>query len=64
MRPPLPVGIQNSVAADDLVVLIFKERKIIISRKFVLQYLNESLGVFVTVDAYREYLCLLLFLFA
>ena len=64
MRPALAVGIENSVAVNHLVVFVFQKRKIVIAGKFVLELLNKFLGVFVTVDAYRQDLNLLFFLLA
>ena len=64
MRPSLAVGIENSVAVNHLVVFVFQKREIVIAGKSVLELLNKFLGVFVTVDAYRQDLNLVFFLLA
>jgi len=46
------------------VVFVFQKRKIVIAVKSVLELLNKFLGIFVTVNAYRQDLNLLFFLLA
>jgi len=62
--PTLSVGIENSIAVNHLVVFVFQKRKIVIAVKSVLELLNKFLGIFVTVNAYRQNLNLLFFLLA
>ena len=64
MGPTLSVGIENSIADNRLVVFVFQKRKIVIAVKSVLELLNKFLGIFVTVNAYRQNLNLLFFLLA
>lgn len=64
MRPSLAVGIENSVAVNHLVVFVSQKREIVIAGKSVLELLNKFLGIFVTVDAYRQDLNLVFFLLA
>ena len=64
MGPTLSVGIENSIAVNHLVVFVFQKRKIVIAVKSVLELLNKFLGIFVTVNAYRQNLNLLFFLLA
>jgi hypothetical protein len=46
------------------VVFVFQKREIVIAGKSVLELLNKFLGIFVTVDAYRQDLNLVFFLLA
>jgi hypothetical protein len=63
MGPTLPVGIQDPVPIDNLVVLVLQEREAVISGKLLLKLLDELLGIIVAVDAHRENLNLVFFLF-
>jgi hypothetical protein len=46
------------------VVFVSQKREIVIAGKSVLELLNKFLGIFVTVDAYRQDLNLVFFLLA
>lgn len=63
MGPALAAGIQNAVAVDDFMAFVFQERKIVIPRTALLEFLQKFLRIIGAVDAYGEYLCFFLFLF-
>jgi hypothetical protein len=55
MRPPPPLRIEQSVAVDDFVILIFQQRKLDFYA-ILGQFLSEPVGICVTVDADRQQL--------
>ena len=62
VRPALAVRIENAVAVDYLVVFVFEKREVEIAGKSLFEFLHKVFGIVVTVDAYREDLNPILFL--
>ena len=62
MGPAFALGIQDAVTIDDFVILVFKKGKVIVSGKTFLQFLNESSGVLVGIDAHCQNLSFFLLL--
>jgi hypothetical protein len=54
MGPTFAIGIENPVAIDDFVVLVFEQRKIEFSIETFLHHLRELLRVLMSVDADGE----------
>ena len=64
MRPSFAVRIEDPIAVNDFVVLILEKGEIVVAWKFILELLNEFLGIFVTVYADRQDLNFILLWFA
>ena len=63
MGPTVAVRIENSVAVDHFVILVFEEGKIKIALEAFAQHLAEFFRIVVAVDADREDLHFLFLLF-
>ena len=62
MRPALVVRIENAIAVNYLVVFVFEKRKVEIAGKSLFEFLHKLFRIVVTVNADREDLNLILFL--
>ena len=55
MRPASTIRIENSVAIDDFVILVFEKGKIVAPWKLFLELGDKFPGGLVTVDAHGQY---------
>jgi len=60
--PAFSVGIEDAVTINHFVVLVFQKRKIVVSRKSFLQFLDELFGVLMAIDARCQNLSFFFFL--